>query len=247
MLESSSISDRYGAAKAFSHLHSFDKNPILARLEDKSEHIYVKLEAAASLARQGIEKGFQFIQESLKSDYLEHRLEAVIILGEINSENSSRFLCNVLSDSSQHEEIRSGAAWALGELQRDSSIPFLIQAFNEIVLPIRIEAARALRKLCDQYEQKILNGFKNSTEVERPGIAWALSRHKNWKLSDILNRLDFSNEDMRHWAAFIIGQIDSSRLINEIEALKKKDPELYFAVTVLWKITSSWVYDLKEY
>ena len=87
-----------------------------------------------------------FIRDSLNSDYLEHRLEAVIILGEIKSTSSAELLYEVLSDSSQHEEIRSGSAWALGELQLGSSIPILIQAFNELEVGIRIEAARALNQ-----------------------------------------------------------------------------------------------------
>jgi hypothetical protein len=32
-----------------------------------------------------------------------------------------------------------------------------------------------------------------------------------------------------------------------IEALAERDPQVYFAVTVLWKIIASWVYDLEEY
>ena len=247
LLSSSSISDRYAAAKAFSHMENFAIDPILAKINDKSEHIYVKLEAAASLARLGREEGFKFIREVLKLDYLDHRLEAVIILGEIKSKTSSILLCEVLADSSQHEELRSGAAWALGEIKIDKSIPYLIKAFNEIALPIKVEAARALGKLCSSCEQSIMDCFGKSTDNERPGIAWALSRHKNWELQDLLNSLDFTDDDMRQWATFIIGSADPSRLIEEIEILKEKDPELYFAVTVLWKITSSWVYYLKEY
>lgn len=37
------------------------------------------------------------------------------------------------------------------------------------------------------------------------------------------------------------------KYISEIERLKNKDPEVYFAVTLLWKITTSWINGLKEY
>ena len=33
----------------------------------------------------------------------------------------------------------------------------------------------------------------------------------------------------------------------EIERLKERDPEVYFAVTVLWKIMTSWIWELEEY
>ncbi len=36
-------------------------------------------------------------------------------------------------------------------------------------------------------------------------------------------------------------------MLSEIEQLAASDPEVYFAVTVLWKILASWVYELEEY
>jgi hypothetical protein len=36
-------------------------------------------------------------------------------------------------------------------------------------------------------------------------------------------------------------------MLPEMETLAERDPQVYFAVTVLWKIIASWVYDLDEY
>jgi hypothetical protein len=36
-------------------------------------------------------------------------------------------------------------------------------------------------------------------------------------------------------------------MLPDIEVLATSDPEVYFAVTVLWKIIASWIYDLEEY
>ena len=248
MLTSTSISDRYGAAKAYSFLGGkFDENPLLDRINDASEHIYVKLEAASALARSNSQIGYNFIESVLNSDYLEHRLEAVIILGELHHERSGQLLIQVLADESQHEEIRGGATWALGELNIESTIPSLVAAFNEVSLPVRIEAARSLRKMCSSYVNKILNFFRDADEKERPGVSWALARYAQWNLIDLIDRIDNDNLDMRQWGAYIIGSADQNRIINDIESLKQNDPQLYFAVTVLWKITSSWIYQLKEY
>ena len=248
MLTSTSISDRYGAAKAYSFLGGkFDENPLLDRINDVAEHIYVKLEAASALARSNSQIGYNFIESVLNSDYLEHRLEAVIILGELHHERSGQLFIQVLADESQHEEIRGGAAWALGELNIESTIPSLVAAFNEVSLPVRIEAARSLRKMCSSYVSKILDFFRDADEKERPGVSWALGRYGQWDLNDLIDRIDNDNLDMRQWGAYIIGSADQNRIINDIESLKQNDPQLYFAVTVLWKITSSWVYQLKEY
>lgn len=226
---------------------NFDKTPLIERINDDAEHIYVKLEAAAALARAGSELGYDFIESVLQSNYLEHRLEAVIILGELPTERSAQLLTKVLRDTTQHEEIRSGAAWALGELNLKSSIPVLVSAFNEMNLPIKIEAARSLKRMCETYTDIILNHFKDASEEERPGISWALGQYGQWKLKDLIARIDKNNLNMRQWAAYIIGSTVPDRIINDIERLKEYDSELYFAVTVLWKITSSWIYQLKEY
>jgi len=55
------------------------------------------------------------------------------------------------------------------------------------------------------------------------------------------------DEDARHWVSYILGTQDQQRYIDEIEKLKVRDPEVYFAATVLWKIMTSWVYELEEY
>jgi len=248
MLTSASISERYGAAKACSFLVGhFDENPLTERINDSDEHIYVKLEAAAALARSNFQIGYDFIESVLNSDYLEHRLEAIIILGELFSERAGQLLIQVLSDDSHYEEIRAGAAWALGELNLKSTIPSLVSAFNEMILPVRIEAARSLRKMCSSHVEEILDFFKNASENERPGVSWALGRYGQWNLNELIDRIDLENVDMRQWGAYIIGNSDQNRIINDIESLKQTDPQLYFAITVLWKITSSWVYQLKEY
>jgi HEAT repeat protein len=248
LLESTAISDRYCAVKAISHLGILDDfSSLKNRLNDENEHIYVRMEAAAALAGHGIKAGFDFIRHILCSNYLEYRLEAVIILGEVASNESCEILRCVLMDETQHPEIRGGAAWSLGELKNETCIRDLIFSFREINPTIRIEAARALGKMCELYTQQILDYFAGSSEIERSGIAWALSRSDRWQLDDFLKILKPGNIDMRQWVAYIIGSNEQSRIIHEIEHLKEADSELYFAVTVLWKIMENWIYELKEY
>jgi len=225
LLSSSSISDRYGAAKAYSFLNqAFDNTPLTERVEDDAEHIYVKLEAASALARVDSPLGYEFIESVLTTDYLEHRLEAVIILGELTSEYSAKLLMQVLTDNTQHEEIRSGAAWALGELNLKSSIPSLISAFNEVNLPIRVEAARSLKRMCNSYVDVVLNSFRDATESERPGISWALGKYGEWDLADLVEKIDQNNLDMRQWGAYIIGVTEPNRIMVLLPISCRKKP-----------------------
>lgn len=245
-LSSSSLSERYAAAKGLSFFSSADiLEGLLIRVNESTEHIYVRLEASASLARHDENRGWSFIKQCLADDYLQNRLEAVIVLAEIPSDTSCQLLSGVLMDNIQHPEIRAGAAWALGEQCNKSALNTLIDAFSNIEESIRIEAARALAKLASSFTPEIVSAFPLATPNKRQGIAWALSKSKRFNLEDLLDAL--VDEDARHWVSYILGTQDPQKYIDEIEKLKGRDPEVYFAVTVLWKIMTSWVYNLEEY
>ncbi len=246
MLSSPAVADRYTGAKALSHLQTTEASQaLIGRVRDDQEHIYVRLEAAAGLARDGQPLGMDFISRTLRDDYLEHRLEAVIILGEIRSTVSSQMLTSVLLDGSQHPEIRAGAAWALGELGQASSIDSLIQAFLELAEAIRIEAARALHKIAATHSADIIARLPHADDTQRAGIAWAVSRSRRVRVEQLLPLM--VDDDARRWVAYILGMQDQQEFVVPVEELRRHDPEVYFAVTVLWKILASWVYHLEEY
>jgi hypothetical protein len=246
MLRSSAVADRYTGAKALSYCKGRSVIAALTeRVLDEREHVYVRLESAASLARMEQGAGMDFIRRTLQHEYLEHRLEAVIILGEIQLAASVDALTEVLLDKDQHPEIRAGAAWALGELQQPSSVDALMQSFLEIAEPIRIEAARALRKIATATEADIISRLPGAQQDQRAGIAWAASRAGRVDVEKILPAM--VDDDARRWGAYILGVQDPQTYAHKVEALRQRDPEVYFAVTVLWQILSSWIYNLEEY
>lgn len=245
-LSSSSLSERYAASKALSYFDSTEVAEALAyKVADTKDHIYVRLEAAASLSRRGDRRGITFIEQCLSDRYLENRLEAVIVLGEIGTQIASRMLVDTLCDDDQHPEIRAGAAWALGELRDKSALDALIASFVTVEEGIRIEAARALAKLATEFTPEIVEEFPRSEPSKRPGIAWALSKSAQFTIEQLLSTL--VDDNARRWVAYIVGTQDQQKYISQIEALRLKDPEVYFAVTVLWQIMSSWIYSLEEY
>jgi len=246
LLSSSSISNRYTATKALGFFDSPKVTAALAeRMDDSGEHVYVRLEAAAGLARQGNRNGYRFMEKQLNDDYLQNRLETVIVLGEIDRVSSCKMLINTLLDGDQHPEIRAGAAWSLGELRNKTGLEALIESFQEVDEAIRVEAARALAKLAQKFTPEIIDEFTRVTPEALPGISWALSRAGQFSVSDLLKLL--VNDDARRWVAYILGTQDQEKYIREIERLSKKDPEVYFAVTVLWNVMTSWIWGLEEY
>jgi len=246
LLDSSSLSDRYAASKALSYFPDETIETILVNIiNDTKEHIYVKLEAAATLMRMEIHAGFEFIRNSLESEYLEHRLETVIVLSEIKNSPSCQLLKECLTNQSQHPEIRAGAAWGLGELQSEDAISTLIESFLNVDLSIRIEAARSLSKLAELYRPAILSTFPDLGTESRPGVAWAIGKAGGFSLEELLPLR--SDEDARHWIAYMMGQQNPEQYVLQIAKLKDIDPEVYFAINVLWKILTSWINGLTEY
>ncbi len=246
LLKNTSAVKRYVAVKALSLSNPDEaKNAFVERLQDNDEHIYIKLEAAAGLMRLADERGLEFLQNQLHDSYLEHRLETVIVLGEIEQEQATSLLRRTLTDASQYYEIRAGAAWALGELQDRHALDLLVDSFGEVDEEIRIEAARALAKLSRVAGQDVAEKITGTQADKRPGIAWALSQAGISDVDVLMKTL--VDTDARQWAAYIIGLQDESRFAGQLEVLKEQDPEVYFAATVLWKIMSSWIYGLEEY
>jgi hypothetical protein len=172
-------------------------------------------------------------------------LESVIVLAEIKTDMACKMLCDILLDENFDAEIRAGAAWGLGEQQNKSALSAVVASFNSVDTNIKIEAARALAKLTKNFSNDILNSFEKATPIEKPGVAWALTKSTTLNLDQLISNL--KDLDSRHWVSFIIGTHGEERYISEIEKLKEKDPEVYFAVTLLWKLMTSWTHDLKEY
>ena len=218
---------------------------LAGRMRDPAEHIFVRMEAAAGLARHGRGEAWAFIEGFLADPYLQHRLEAVITLAEIKSPRSVALLCKALADKEQDAEIRAGAAWALGELGDGTSLDALIATFSGVDEGIRTEAARSLARLASRFTGDLLAKLPNATPTQRPGLAWALSRGGQFKVQDVLACL--VDEDARQWTAYVLGMQDQQQFIADIEAVRERDPEVFFAVTVLWKIVTSWVYTLEEH
>jgi hypothetical protein len=246
LMKSASLSDRYGAAKALSF---FKSNETISTLKDKmrdeKEHIYIRLESASSLLKMGNKESLTFFEKLLYDQYLENRLECVIVLGEIGQRESSDLLIKTLLDTKQHPEIRAGAAWSLGELKDKSALNALVTAFDAVDKDIRVEAARAMVKLNELFAQETVKLIPASNDSQRAGISWSLSKSGNFTIHDLLAVIN--NDDARKWIAWIIGTQKEQKYISQIEELIQKDKEVYFAVTVLWKVMSSWINGLEIY
>jgi hypothetical protein len=246
LMKSASHSDKYVAAKALAYFPSSETNEALKeRMNDEKEHIYIRLECACSLLKMNENESIRFFEQMLNSEYLEYQLECVIALSEVAKEEAADLLIKTLLDSQKNAEIRAGAAWSLGEMRSKNAITALVSAFDTVDKEVKIEAARAMVKLNDLFSEEIIKLLPEDSDSRKAGISWALSKSGNFSVHDLLEVM--KDEDARKWIAWIIGTQKEQKFISQIEELKAKDHEVYFAVTVLWKVLSSWINGLEIY
>jgi hypothetical protein len=143
-LASVNLSERYAAAKALRYRDYTTAKPVLeARMTDADEDIYVQLEAAAALAAYDDPNGWEFMENKLRSPVmtvpLETQLETVIVTSEIPKSRSEQLLIEVLRDSQRDDELRAGAAWALGQFASATSATALVDTFNSSPLEIKVD------------------------------------------------------------------------------------------------------------
>lgn len=248
-LFSVNLSERYAAAKALRYRGYSAAKPVLeARVDDSVEDIYVQLEAAAALAAYNHSKGWEFIENKIRSSVLtvplETQLETIIVASEIKAERSERLLIEVLRDNSRDNELRAGAAWALGQFVSSTSATALVDTFNISPFEIKAEAARALLRIAEPQVPLLINLLKTVDSSKRDGISWVLARTGRFNPMDIATGAD---DNLRRWLGYIVGYGKDHIIQDDIESICKADAQIYFAASVLWQILASWINDLKEY
>ena len=248
-LASVNLSERYAAAKALRYRGYSTAKPVLkSRVTDAEEDIYVQLEAAAALAAYDDPSGWQFIENKLRSSAmmvpLETQLETVIVSSEIPNSRSEQLLIEVLEDSQRDDELRAGAAWALGQFATTTSATALVDTFDSNPLEIKVEAARALLRIAEPQTTHLIAMLKSGDPTKRDGISWVLARTGKFNPLEMVAGAD---ENLRRWISYIVGFGKEKFVQSEVETICKADPEVYFAASVLWQIVASWVNDLREY
>jgi HEAT repeat protein len=248
-LASINLSERYAAAKALRYRgYTAARSVLEDRMNHAEEDIYVQLEAAAALAAHDHAAGWIFMETKLRSSVLdvalETQLETLIVASEISAPRSERLLIEVLRDTKRDEELRAGAAWALGQFTTTSAAAALVDTFNSAGLEVKSEAARALLRITAPQVAYVVELLKTCDVTQRDGISWALARTGGFNPKDILINAD---DDLRRWVSYIVGHGKDRLAEADMEAICSADPEVYFAASVLWQILASWVDGLREF
>lgn len=245
-LASKVLSERYAAAKALRFRgYTASASVLKSTVQDDEEDIYVRLECAAALATHDDSVGWDFLAQSLGSEFTQVQLETVIVISELPKPRSQQMLIATLADQSKHEEVRAGAAWGLGQFRSKAASQALVSVFDETRQEIRTEAARALLKVAPSQLSDLLDLMRSTDQAKRDGIAWVLARQGTFDPRALLQSGPDAN--LRRWVAYILGFGKDRFLESALKEVSKSDPEIYFAASVLWQLLESWIHDLKEY
>lgn len=129
LLDSEDKVDRYAAVKALPHVMPDDPRTIPGLRRSMSDDVddRVRLEAAGSLAKLGVDDGYEHFRAVLVDpgeDYLP--MEVVLILSEILDPRASAELLSIAQDQRfLGQEIRQAAVWGLGRT--------CTRAYNDLV------------------------------------------------------------------------------------------------------------------
>jgi HEAT repeat protein len=217
-------------------------------MADQDEDIYVQLEAAAALAVHGDAEGWSFIEDKMCSSSLsvalETQLETIIVASEIPDSRSEQLLIETLRDSERHDELRAGAAWALGQFVSERSATVLVDTFNASPVDVRVEAAKALLRIAEPQIPYLLDLLKTCDPAKRDGLAWVLARTGGFVPAEVIAAAD---DNLRRWASYILGNGRARFSQHDVETIFSVDPEVYFAASVLWQIMASWIDVIEDY
>ncbi|MBW7864451.1 MAG: HEAT repeat domain-containing protein [Candidatus Hydrogenedentes bacterium] len=247
-LGNTNLSERYAAAKALRYRgYTTARRALADRMALPDEDIYVQLEAAAALAAHGHPEGWGFMEGKLRSDVmhvpLETQLETVIVVSEIPDPSSESLLIEVLKDEGRDDELRAGAAWALGQFATPAAANALVATFNSAELGVKTEAARSLLKITGKQVDPVVELLKTCMPDQRDGLSWALARSGGFDPNILF---DGADDNLRRWISYILGHGKNLFSTRDVEAVCTSDPQVYFAASVLWQILESWIDGLTE-
>jgi hypothetical protein len=209
---------------------------------DVQEDLYVRLEAVACLASIGEIPVGKLFEEYLQSPDPQIRLESVITIGEIGTNDSVELLGAILHDQKQEYFLRSAAAWALGNVPTAKSQEQLKSAFADVSLDIREEALDALVAIGKSALPVLLPGIEENNEDIAAGCAEVvrqLAGDNPITLTKIAQHLQQPSPPK--WLVWLAGYMNPEELRAAVGNATALNPEVTYALNLLWSFSRSWI------
>lgn len=228
--------DRYAAIKAAGLCGRVDLIPTIAEIADDSDEDWrMRLEALAVLSGFEPSLWVSRVEIFTRSGVPEQQMEAVFILSETSSKESSIALAKLASDRSIPAELRAAAAWGLGQgatPRPDLLIPITHDKDDYVAL----HAIAAVDHLPEEIVPT-LGGWLSGPDSRRAAVAaQLLQRHH--QVDALLNACRGS-KSARLWALRALGDM-SPQLVRDMGGNKLTQAAVEF-LEPMWQGQSDWL------
>ncbi len=215
---------------------------VTAIAADGEEDVYIRLEGASYLAAVCGAPAGPLFEPFLQSADQQIQLEAVIALGETDTDEAVELLSEILDDESKAYFLRSAAAWALSRTPAEAATERLIRAFTDVDPNIREEALQGVVMLGGTAVPLLQNGLRAADSDLAAGCAEALRQQQplpDETMAALADHLRSDNPSM--WAVWLAGNLARARVAGSVAGLEETAPQLHYAMTLLWSFAESWI------
>lgn len=233
---------RFSGVKLSRLCHLTQHHAAIAELAgDSQEDLYVRLEAVAYLASTRDTPVGKLFEGFLHSSDAQIRLESVITIGEIGTNDAVELLGAILHDQKQDYFMRSAAAWALGNIQTVKSQEQLKRAFADVRLDIREEALDALVTIGKSVIPVLLPGIEEDNEDIASGCAEVVRQLTSNQsiITKIAKQLQQPSPPK--WLVWLAGYMSPEELQAAVGDITTLNPEATYALNLLWSFSRSWI------
>ena len=171
---------RYAAIRASGACGRLDMHDELVALRaDRSVDWRLRLEAAASLARLHGHRWTDALAEFVNDDTGagEQGMEAVLALSELPSSRAAEALMQVAADTNQTSELRSAAAWGIGQ-GGSPQTRMLLELVLDVETMVALHAIAAIDELTDDMEAVLIEWIMGADDRRADVGAHLLARHR---------------------------------------------------------------------
>lgn len=199
----------------------------------KSEKGYVRVSAAMALGQKKEKTATDPLLKMLAQDYPLAGHSAVMALGEMGDERAVNTLMNELKNNGK-DYIRSSTAIALGKLEAEEAVPYLIERLRDTRASVRSNSALVLGKMGDETAveplKNILESGKDSEGRRKDSLNTGVDVRKSTVLAlggiggtestqTLIGVINDEGEipDVRVAATIALGNIGSPEAVNVLK------------------------------
>jgi HEAT repeat protein len=199
----------------------------------KSEKGYVRVSAAMALGQKKEKAATDPLLKMLAQDYPLAGHSAVMALGEMGDERAVNTLMNELKNNGK-DYIRSSTAIALGKLEAEEAVPYLIERLRDTRASVRSNSALVLGKMGDETAveplKNILESGKDSEGRRKDSLNTGVDVRKSTVLAlggiggtestqTLIGVINDEGEipDVRVAATIALGNIGSPEAVNVLK------------------------------